>query len=169
MGLCRDAIGNMTKRTRQNIAAAFLLAIGLTTMTGEVFGNRALKGIGAASAVAPFPKVFCDLNGFEVFASTFILIGETRSGMKFEKQITPEVYAGVRGSYNLRNAYGAALSYAPRLPQPLWQSVAHDGFRAGGPLRRELEIPDDLAQLRLRITTQTRGRDDVWELELPLP
>ena len=158
----------MSSLSLRNAAAFVVFAIGLLQMAGEAAGSRTLKGIGAATAAAPFPKVFCDVAGLEPFASTFALVGETRRGTEFETQITPEVYARLSGPYNRRNAYGAAFSFAPRLPEAMWRSVASYGLRAGGPLRRELGVPEDTSRLRLRIATQTRGRDDVWELEVPI-
>lgn len=158
----------MTPLQRRNAAAFVILAIGLVQMAGEVFGSRTLRGIGAATAAAPFPKVFCDVDGLEAFASTFTLSGETRGGTTFETQITPELYARLAGPYNRRNAYGAALSFAPRLPEPMWRSVAQHGLREGGQLRRELGLPEDATRIRIRIETQTRGRPDVWEFEVPL-
>jgi hypothetical protein len=152
----------------RNAAAFVVFAIGLLQMAGEAAGSRTLKGIGAATAAAPFPKVFCDVAGLEPFASTFTLVGETRRGTVFETRVTPELYACLSGPYNRRNAYGAALSFAPRLPETLWRSVASYGLREGGPLRSELGLPDDTSRLRMRIATQTRGRADVWELEVPI-
>ena len=158
----------MTSRQARNAAAVAIVGIGLLQMAGEVCGSRTLKGIGAATLASPAPKVFCDVAGLEAFASTFTLVGETRGGVAFETRITPELYARLSGPYNRRNAYGAALSFAPRLPEPLWRSVAAHGLREGGPLRRELGLPHDLARVRIRIETQTRGRHDVWEFEVPL-
>lgn len=158
----------MSSVSRRNAAALVVLAIGFLQMAGEVFGSRALRGIGAATAAAPFPKVFCDVAGLEAFASTFTLLGETRRGTHFETQITPEVYARLSGPYNRRNAYGAALSFSPRLPETMWHSVARYGLRESGPLRRELGLPADTSRLRVPIATQTRGRNDVWEFEVPL-
>ena len=158
----------MSSLSPRNAAALIVLGLGLLQMAGEACGSRALKGIGAATAAAPLPKVFCDVAGLEPFASTFTLIGETRSGSRFETQITPELYARLSGPYNRRNAYGAALSFAPRLPETMWHSVARYGLREGGPLRAELGLPGDTSRLRVRIATQTRGRDDVWDLEVPI-
>jgi hypothetical protein len=159
----------MNSLTSRNAAAFVLFAIGLLQLAGEVCGSRTLKGLGAATVAAPFPKVFCDVAGLEAFASTFTLVGETRDGRVFEMPITPEIYGRLSGPYNRRNAYGAALSFAPRLPEGLWLSVARYGLREGGPLRRELGLPHGTSRLRVRIATQTRGRADVWNLEVPLP
>lgn len=157
----------MTSPTLRNMAASVLLVLGLLQIIGEVFGSPPLKGLGAATAAAPFPKVFCDIKGLEGFASTFTLIGKTRSGTAFETRITPELYANLRGSYNRRNAYGAALSFAPRLPEAMWRSVANYALGANGRLRAELGLPSDTVDLRIRIATKTRGRDEVWEIDVP--
>ena len=37
----------------RNLMAGALLLFGLTQMAGDLTGNRALKGIGAATAIAP--------------------------------------------------------------------------------------------------------------------
>ncbi len=150
----------------RNLGAVGLLALGLLQMTGDLTGLRVLKGIGAASAASPCPRVFTDTAGLEPFASTFTLITENPDG-ETRREITPELYGRLAGPYNRRNAYGAALSYAPRLPEPLWQAVFRHGLRPGGPLRREWGIADDAARVRVVIATNTRGRSDVWELEAP--
>ena len=158
----------MSSTSWRNAAALLVFAIGLLQMIGELCGSRVLKGIGAATTAAPYPKVFCEVAGLEAFAATFALAGETRSAGEFETQITPELYAQLSGPYNRRNAYGAALSFAPRLPEAMWRSVAQHGLREGGPLRRELGLPDDAGRMSVQIKTRTRGRDDGWELEVPL-
>jgi hypothetical protein len=154
----------MNALTWRDAAAVVLLLLGLTQMTGDLLGNRALKGIGAASATAPCPKVFCDVNGLEGFASTFTLQLETNSGHAGEVEITPEIYSRLHGPYNRRNAYGAAMSFAPKLPPDLWQSVYDYGWRENGPLRAELDVPNDIWSVTTIIRTQTRGRHEVWKL-----
>lgn len=149
----------------RNIAALGVLLLGLTQMAGDLMGNRVLKGLGAASAMAPCPKVFCDMNGLEGFASTFTLRLEVESGEVREIAITPDLYSRLKGPYNRRNAYGAALSFAPKLPPRLWQSVYDYGWCVDGSLRRELDVPNNARRVTTIIRTQTRGRGDVWKLE----
>jgi hypothetical protein len=156
----------MTRSTWRDGVAALLLLFGCTQMAGDLFGLRALKGIGAASAFAPCPKVFCDVNGLEGFASTFTLQFRTSSGKTHELPITPEIYARLRGPYNRRNAYGAVISFAPKLPARLWQPVYRYGWSRGGPLRRELGLPNDAGDVTTIVRTQTRGRRDVWSLQI---
>jgi hypothetical protein len=116
----------------RDAAAVALLFLGLTQMAGDLLGIRALKGIGAATAMAPCPKVFCDVNGLEGFAATFTLQLETNSGHARDVEITPEIYSRLQGPYNRRNAYGAAMSFAPKLPPRLWQSVYDYGWSETG-------------------------------------
>jgi hypothetical protein len=148
----------------RDIGALLLLLLGLSQMAGDIFGVRALKGIGAASAMAPCPKVFCDVNGLEGFASTFTLQLEATDGPTREIEITPQIYSQLKGPYNRRNAYGAAISFAPRLPLALWQSVYDYAWRKGGPLRTELNVPNDTVSVTILVRTKTRGRSDSWEL-----
>src|SRR4030095_9867272 len=110
---------------------------------GYVTGIVALRGIGAATAASPLPKVFSDVDGFETFASEFTLRSRDARGTLTEMPITPALYGRLGGPYNRRNVYGAALSYAPRLPQPLWESVYCYGLAARGPLRTELGLGEE--------------------------
>lgn len=137
-------------------------------MAGDGLELRVLKGIGAASVLAPLPKVFSDVRGLETFASEFTFEIQESGAAVREVPITPQLYAQLAGPYNRRNVYGAALAYAPRLPEKLWQSVFCYGLRPGGPLRTELGLPAAAdARIRVRIRTRTRGRADRWLLEAP--
>jgi hypothetical protein len=161
----RDVKQNKAIRWR-NLAALAVCAFGFTTMLGDVLQIPALKGIGLASTIAPCPKVFCDAKGMEAFASEFILKFETNR-QKVEVPLTPELYSKLKGPYNRRNVYGAALSFAPRLPEPLWRSAFAYALAENGPLRRELGISPDATNLVVVIQTKTRGRNDRWELQQP--
>jgi hypothetical protein len=152
-------------RQWRNWAALALGVLGLFQIIGDVTGVKALKGLGAATAASPFPKVFSDVNGLETFASDFKVFYRLPDGGGRSLAITPELYRKLAGPYNRRNVYGAALAYAPRLPQPLWEAVFCYGMKRGGPLRRELGIPDDAMDISVVITTKTRGRNDTWKLQ----
>lgn len=149
---------------RTNLAALFLTVIGCTQMAGYLLDSRALRGVGAATCAAPFPKVFSDVDGMETFASDFILHGLDETGAPFVLPITPELYAQLEGCYNRRNVYGAALSYAPRMPEQLWSAVFCYGLGPNGPLRREFGLPGGAHQLSVEIRTKTKGRSDTWIL-----
>lgn len=167
--LCQsDRLRTMNTYTR-TVAAVIIGVIGLFNMAGYLTGINALRGIGAATAISPLPKVFSDVDGLETFASRFTLEIDTRSGATVKKEITPELYVKLGGPYNRRNVYGAALSYAPRMPEPLWQAVYCYGLREGGPLRTEFELPADTTHVRVLIETKTRGRADTWTLDPVCP
>jgi hypothetical protein len=131
-------------------------------MTGYLSGNVTLRGIGAATAASPLPKVFSDVDGLETFASEFTLHYLRPDGTLIEMPITPELYGRLAGPYNRRNVYGAALSYAPRLPRELWEPVFCYGLAPEGPLRTELGVGSCVTDISVTIRTRTRGRSDEW-------
>lgn len=147
-----------------NLAALVLVALGCLQMVGYLAGSRPLRGVGAALGFAPFPKVFSDVDGLETFASSFTLRWRDARGER-TLAITPELYARLEGAYNRRNVYGAALSYGPRLPAPLWQAVFCYAFASQGPLRREFGLGPDARDIAVEIRTNTRGRADRWTLQ----
>jgi hypothetical protein len=149
----------------RNAAAAMLVVVGFLQMAGYVTGSRALQGVGAASVIAPLPKVFSDVDGLETFASEFTLSYRRADGARDSVRITPGIYGRLGGPYNRRNVYGAALSYAPRLPEPLWVAVYCYGMAPAGPLRRELGFRPDDRSFSIGIRTLTRGRNDRWTFE----
>ncbi|HEY5551409.1 MAG TPA: hypothetical protein VIK52_05960 [Opitutaceae bacterium] len=157
----------MTPVTRANLAAIAVTAVGCLQMAGFLVDSRPMRGIGATSMVAPFPMVFSDVDGLETFASEFEITGVDASGALFRIPLTAERYSQLEGSYNRRNVYGAALAYAPRMPEPLWQAVFCFGLAQGGPLRRELGLPEGATNLAVVIRTRTRGRSDTWTLQPP--
>ncbi|MBL9189177.1 MAG: hypothetical protein JNK23_16970 [Opitutaceae bacterium] len=147
-----------------NLAALVLTAFACLPVIGYVAGSRVLRGLGAASAMAPLPKVFSDVDGLETFASEFTLHWRDSRGGAQTLPITPELYARLAGAYNRRNVYGAALSYAPRMPEAIWQAVFCFAFAPTGPLRREFGLPEDATDFAVEIRTKTKDRADRWLL-----
>ena len=78
----------------RDFCALAILLVGFTQMEGDLFGSRVLKGIGAATAMAPCPKVFCDIGGIEPFASTLEIIAEGDETMRIP--ITPEALSATK-------------------------------------------------------------------------
>ncbi|PYL84890.1 MAG: hypothetical protein DMF23_04820 [Verrucomicrobia bacterium] len=143
----------------RNLFAVALLLVGLTQMAGDILGNRVLKGLGAAPVAAPCPKVFCDIDGLEPFASSFTITANRQDHVSFA--ITPELYSRLKGPYNRRNVYGAAIAAAPRLPEPIRRAVLGYAFATNGPLRAGLALSEN-APIALTIQTNTRGRSERW-------
>ena len=120
---------------RVDLAAIALCGIGLAQMTGDLLQVDWLKGIAAATQASPAPKVFSSVRGLETFSTRFFI--EWPGG---RVQLTPERYSKVRGPYNRRNVYGAALAYAPVLPAELRDPVLHYALCGDAPLLRELGL-----------------------------
>jgi hypothetical protein len=150
----------------RNFAACGIGLFAGTAMLGDLLQVPPLKAIGLVSAIAPCPKVFCDAKGLEAFASEFFLRFET-NGVTTQLKLTPELYSKLQGPYNRGNVYGAALSFAPRLPEPLWRAVLDYALSPQGPMRVELGLPSNATNMSVLIHTRTRGRADVWELHQP--
>ncbi len=148
------------------MAAIALGAFALTNMAGDLLNLPGLKGLASASVISPLPKVFSDVRGLETFASSFAL-EITAPGQEPKRvPITPELYARLSGPYNRRNVYGAALAYAPRLPEPLWQTVYCYALATGGPLREDLGLPPGATtKIAVTIETRTKGRQESWRLD----
>ena len=100
-------------------ASVFLLAIGLLQMTGDLLRIPQLKGLAAATAASPAPKVFSSVQGLETFSVRFLHRVQRSDGTADSIKLTPEMYSRIHGPYNRRNVFGAALSYAPVLSEIL--------------------------------------------------
>jgi len=147
---------------RGNIAALILLAIGSTQFIGSALHSTRLKSLGAATVIAPMPRLFGDEKGLETFASEFTVGYWEPNGTEHSLRITPELFAQVEGPYARRTMYYNALASAPRLPDALWTPVLCYGLGKKGPLRREIGLRPEQRDLALTIRTRTRGRNDSW-------
>lgn len=155
---------------RGRIAAGLLLLVGLLQMTGDLTGISALKGIGAASAASPAPKVFSAVRGLETFSTRFFVEWTGATGQTVSLEVTSEVYRRIRGPYNRRNVYGAIMAYGPVLAstpatQPLWETVARYALCGEAALLRELGI--DPARVSGRIAVRYVPREGSRLDDLP--
>ena len=141
-------------------------------MAADVLGLPKLKGLAAATQVAPAMKVFTAHDGYETHAARFSVRWRDAAGMH-ELAITPGVYKAVKGPYNRRNVYGAALAYGPLLREniktrEMQESVMKYAFCDPGSLRQKLHIPVDATQLSVRVTpVRAPVRTDLdfeWEI-----
>jgi hypothetical protein len=131
--------------------AALLIALGLFQMAGDVFRLPFLKKLGAASAASPAPKVFCAIDGYEAYATRFTIEWFSRDGAFHSKPLTADAVGRLRGPYNRRNVYGAALAYGPVLPERLREPVLKFGLSGDGPVLREVGIdPADVREVWIR-------------------
>src|SRR5262249_9019819 len=100
---------------KHRLAAGGLLVLGLAQMSGDLTGLAPLKAIAPATAASPAPKVFSAVRGLETYSTRFFVQWTDADGSNRFYEITPERYARLRGPYNRRNVYGAALAYGPVL------------------------------------------------------
>jgi hypothetical protein len=125
--------------------AAVLLVVGLLQMSGDLFGLDALKGMAAATAASPAPRVFSSVGGLETYSTRFFIDWKDASGGARSLELTPAVAARLRGPYNRRNVYGAVLAYGPVLAnnpraREMLRAVLDYGLVGDAPLLAELGI-----------------------------
>jgi hypothetical protein len=150
-----------------------LVVVGSLQMIGDVLNIPVIKGFGAAIHASPAPKVFTAQAGFETYSSRFYLDWTDKVGKTHTLEITPENYAGVRGPYNRRNVYGAAVSYGPVLVSnprtaAMFHSVMRYAFCGEAPLLTELGIDPKTLSAPPRLRLQPRIAYDEtrnWQLQ----
>jgi hypothetical protein len=135
-----------------------LFLIGLLQMTGDVLGLPALRAIGAATQASPAPRVFSAVQGLETYSTRFFLEWTDATGAERSVPFTPELYARLRGPYNRRNVFGAALAYGPVLStnertRPMFEAITRYALCGSAPLLRELGLvasaPPGAVRMRL--------------------
>lgn len=144
---------------RTTLCAVLLTALGLLQMAAEAAGLPALRGLAIATTASPAPRVFSAVEGLETYSTRFAVEWTDPEGVPHALEITPEVYAGLRGPYNRRNAYGAVVAYGPVLAarpatRAMFESVARFALCGDAPLLRELGVdPSRVAgAARIRLT-----------------
>lgn len=137
-------------------AAGFLLLLGLITMVGDLLGIAALRGFGAATVASPAPKVFSAVKGYETYSTQFFLEWRDRDGREHSLELTPEVYARIRGPYNRRNVYGAAVAYGPvlstdELTRDMFWAAARYALTGDAPILREFGVDPSTVEGPIRV------------------
>lgn len=127
------------------IAFSFLAALGCFKVAAEIAGARNLGTLATMIQVSPAMKVFTAHDGYETFANRFTLTTHWPDGREHQVVLSPHNYDGLRGPYNRRNAYGAAVAYGPLLSadprtKAMYQSVAEFAICNPGALLTELGI-----------------------------
>ena len=137
-------------------AWVLLLLLGLLTMVGDLTGIKLLKGLGTATAASPAPKVFSSVRGYETYSTRFLVEWTDTDGKPQVLELTPEVYSRLRGPYNRRNIFGAAMAYGPVLSTteataPMFQAVAGYALTGEAPVLREMGIDPATIQGPVRL------------------
>jgi len=147
----------------RKILYGLVVLIGTLQIIGYLTKTKVIRDLGVITAASPLPIVFTEVKGVETFASDFHLVWKDGSKEK-TVQITPELYSKLKGPYNRRNVFGAAIAYGPVLPEQVWKPILNYGV-CEGILEKELGIPIDKESCILLIKTRTANRRDEWTLK----
>ncbi len=148
----------------KKVLYAFVILIGLLQTIGYLSGIKAIRGLGMATCSSPLPIVFTEVKGVETFASDFYIRWTDNKGVHRQEPITPAMYSKLKGPYNRRNIFGAAISYGPVLKEEVWRAVLDYGL-CTGVLLEEMGLAADGKNYAVFIITRTAGRDNVWILK----
>jgi hypothetical protein len=121
--------------------------LGCAQVIADLADFRTVRAVAAATQVSPAMKVFTSHEGYETFSPRFTIHYIGAAGEPVAVELTPQRYAALAGPYNRRNAYGAALAYAPVLlasddTRGLVDSVLRYAFCDPGTLVSELGLTD---------------------------
>jgi hypothetical protein len=148
-----------------------LLAVGLAQMGADLLHVPSFKGVAAATAASPAPKVFSSVRGLETYSTRFFIEWTDIAGQIHSVEITPERTRGLRGPYNRRNVYGAVLAYGPIMEtdanlRPMFESVSHYALCGQAPLLREMGIDTKNMQGNPVVRLQPRRGSQTGEMPL---
>lgn len=140
---------NVSQTVEYRGRLAMLAVIGLLGIAGTILGSSKVKGVAAATAASPAPKVFTSHKGLETFSTRFTLAWTDDFG-RHEMPLTYDNYGRLQGPYNRRNVYGAVLAYGPVLATseatiPMMRTVSRYALcpENGAPVLVELGIDPD--------------------------
>lgn len=148
----------------KNILYTAVVLIGLLQIIGYVTKVEMIRSLGILTVSSPLPLVFTEVKGVETFVNDFYIRYTDEAGVAQELKLTPEIYKQLKGPYNRRNIYGAAIGYGPVLPESLWNSVLSYGL-CNHVLNEEFNISKDVSGVSVFIKTRTARRNDSWVLE----
>lgn len=148
----------------RKILYVLVLIIGLLQIIGFLTGIKSIRSLGIITAASPLPLVFSEVSGVETFAGDFYMEWKNVEGKTEKVLMTPELYSKLKGPYNRRNIFGAAIAYGPVLPEKVWKPILHYGI-CNDVLSDELDLPFDKSSFTVEITTRTKDRNDQWTLK----
>ena len=125
----------------RRVGLALLLALGVASVAGSALETVAplpgklLAGVGKLSLASPYPKVFCRVGDEEAFGFEHVVELRYPSGAIVRAPFDRALLEQVRGPYAYKNAHGAALAFAPRLPPRTTEAVVRHGLCGDAILR----------------------------------
>lgn len=154
---------------RRSLLGAGLIALGTLQAWTDVAGLARVRGAAAAAGASPAPRIFSAVRGLETYSTRFYVEWDERAGATRSVELTPELYARMRGPYNRRNVYGAALAYGPVLAhdertRPMLDAVLRAALGGDAPLLLELGIDARGRTGPVRIRYEPAGGTDLGDL-----
>lgn len=153
-----------------------LLGLGFLQMAADLVHAPAIKGLAAATAASPAPKVFSTVNGLETYSTRFVIEWTDIAGQFHSTEITPKRAGGLRGPYNRRNMYGAVLAYGPVMQieprlRPMFDSVARYALCGQAPLLHEVGVDPRAVRGRpsLRLTPRSGSKTEGLPMSFEAP
>lgn len=159
-------VKDAANRRRAPMGVVLVGAIGLAAIAGDTLGIPLLAGAGRATAASPAPKVFTDVRGFETFSAELTLEVRVATGDVRRVTLDPVTARELRGPYNRRNVYGAALAYAPRLPRPLVDDLMRRALLTPGLVAEEVGLPRGGEAAAVEVVSRTDGREQRFRYEV---
>lgn len=151
----------MTTNSRSlKFLCMIVVLVGLLQSIGYIINSASIRNTGNLTVASPLPLVFTTVKGIETFAQEFFLVYE-QNEKTVSLKITPEVYSKLSHSYNLRNAIGAAVSYAPVLPDGLRNSALNYSFNPNSEMAKALNVPLTANNIRLQVTNK-QTNESYW-------
>lgn len=147
----------------KNIKYYLIVLIGFLQIIGYLTKLDNIRNLGWLTSASPLPIVFTEMDGVETFAADFYLQWDDENCEQKRIKITPEMYSKLKGPYNRRNIYGAAIAGGPVIAESLWQPVLNYGL-CNNILTDELQIPVTENEVSVYVTTRTKHRNDYWTL-----
>ncbi len=161
---------------KTRVLAILLAILGLLQMGGDLLGLSSIKGLGAVSGASPAPKVFSSVKGLETYSSRYYVEWDQEDGRTFSIELTPELYGKIKGPYNRRNVYGAALAYGPILSSDekakgMFEAVWRHALCGKAPLLAELDLAQEAktrrGEIRVRLVQRPGSDFEPSVLEVP--
>ena len=149
---------------RHQWAATLLVVLGTAQMAGDLAGVAAVKAIAAATGASPAPKVFAAVQGLETYSTRFFFESNGR-----RTELTPALYSRMRGPYNRRNAFGAAVAYAPVMPATLRDPVLRYALCGQKPLLSEFGIDVPQGSEDIALVLEPRHDISLSNLQMRFP
>ncbi|AYV81227.1 MAG: desaturase [Harvfovirus sp.] len=154
------------KHLLRTICYYLLVIWGVTSSVGFLTHTNLEKQTPALVS-SPLPLVFSAYKGQETFATTFEINAKLDNGT-YNKFLDLDMYSGLKGAYNRRNAYGAIFAFGPFFDDEklinLRQEILRYAVCREGNIVKEFGIDRKVLELNVTVRSKTKDNNGVWNL-----